>query len=261
MHIYVSNLTIIGSDNGLSPGRRQAIIWTNAGILLIEPIGINLSEILSKIQTFSFKKKHFKMLSGKWCPFCLGLNVLIPSQFYLWQAIQSSFPTHYLPSCSPKGIWLDCMIPSSNGIGTDASLQWECILIGQILWSSNLFGKSYLSSYVWYHLQMCHFVQYRYGMEKQTDTIRSLFVIVICLINTKKSIKDRVGLWHNFWEIVWSMSYPECSQCMQYHAYLTVPCINLSPSGQNGHHFTDNIFKCISLDENAWIVIKLSVIV
>ena len=31
-HIYVSNLTIIGSDNGLSPGRRQAIIWTNAGI-------------------------------------------------------------------------------------------------------------------------------------------------------------------------------------------------------------------------------------
>ena len=34
-HICVSKLTIIGSDNGLSPGRRQAIIWTNAGILLI----------------------------------------------------------------------------------------------------------------------------------------------------------------------------------------------------------------------------------
>ena len=34
-HICVSNLTIIGSDNGLSTGRRQAIIWTNAGILLI----------------------------------------------------------------------------------------------------------------------------------------------------------------------------------------------------------------------------------
>ena len=29
-HEYVGNLTIIGSDNGLSPGRRQAIIWTNA---------------------------------------------------------------------------------------------------------------------------------------------------------------------------------------------------------------------------------------
>ena len=32
MHICVSKLTIIGSDHGLSPGRRQAIIWTNAGI-------------------------------------------------------------------------------------------------------------------------------------------------------------------------------------------------------------------------------------
>ena len=28
MHICVNKLTIIGSDNGLSPGRRQAIIWT-----------------------------------------------------------------------------------------------------------------------------------------------------------------------------------------------------------------------------------------
>ena len=37
MHICIGNLTIIGSDNGLSPGRRQAIIWTNAGILLIGP--------------------------------------------------------------------------------------------------------------------------------------------------------------------------------------------------------------------------------
>ena len=34
-HICVSKLTIIGSDNGLSPGRRQAIIWVNAGILII----------------------------------------------------------------------------------------------------------------------------------------------------------------------------------------------------------------------------------
>ena len=30
-YICVSKLTIIGSDNGLSPGRRQAIIWTSAG--------------------------------------------------------------------------------------------------------------------------------------------------------------------------------------------------------------------------------------
>ena len=35
-HICASKLTIIGSDNGLSTSRRQAIIWTSAGILLIQ---------------------------------------------------------------------------------------------------------------------------------------------------------------------------------------------------------------------------------
>ena len=41
-----------------SPGRRQAIIWTNAGILLIGPLGTNFCEILIGIQIFSFKKIH-----------------------------------------------------------------------------------------------------------------------------------------------------------------------------------------------------------
>ena len=51
-HICVSRLTIIGSDNGLSPGRRQAIIWTNVGTLFIEPLGTNFSEILIENLTF-----------------------------------------------------------------------------------------------------------------------------------------------------------------------------------------------------------------
>ena len=75
-HICVGKLTNIGSDNGLSPGRRQAIIWTNAGISLIGPLGTNFSEILIGIQTFSFKKMHLEMSSAKWRPFCLGLNEL-----------------------------------------------------------------------------------------------------------------------------------------------------------------------------------------
>ena len=54
----VSELIIIGLDNGLSPGRRQAIIWTNDRIMLIGALGINLSEILIEIYTFSFKKIH-----------------------------------------------------------------------------------------------------------------------------------------------------------------------------------------------------------
>ena len=63
-HICVSKLTIIGSDNGLSPGQCQAIIWTNAGILLIRPLATNFSEILIKIYTFSFKKIHLIMSYG-----------------------------------------------------------------------------------------------------------------------------------------------------------------------------------------------------
>ena len=75
-HICVGKLAFIGSDNGLSPDRRQAIIWTNAGILLIEPLETNFSEIFIEIHAFSFKKMHLKMSSAKWSPFCLGLNEL-----------------------------------------------------------------------------------------------------------------------------------------------------------------------------------------
>ena len=75
-HICVSKLTIISSDNGLSPGRRHAIIWTNAGILLSGPSGTNFIEILIEIQTFPFKQMHLKMSSWKGRPLCLGLNVL-----------------------------------------------------------------------------------------------------------------------------------------------------------------------------------------
>ena len=75
-HRCVSNLTIIGSDNGLSPVRRQAIIWTNAGILFIGSLGTNFSEILIEILAFSFKKIRLKVSSEKWWPFCLSLNVL-----------------------------------------------------------------------------------------------------------------------------------------------------------------------------------------
>ena len=76
MHICVSKLTIIGSDNGLSPDWRQAIIWTNAGILSIGLSGTNFSEIVIKINAFSFKEMYLKMSSGKWRPSCLSLNVL-----------------------------------------------------------------------------------------------------------------------------------------------------------------------------------------
>ena len=62
--ICVGKLTIIGSDNGLWSDRRHAIcylnprVWTNAGILLIWPLGTNFSEILIEMpaaQQYSIK--------------------------------------------------------------------------------------------------------------------------------------------------------------------------------------------------------------
>ena len=52
--ICVNDLTLVGSDNGLSPGRRQAIIWTNDRILLIGPLGTKFNEIRIEIYTFWF---------------------------------------------------------------------------------------------------------------------------------------------------------------------------------------------------------------
>ena len=75
-HICISKMTIIGSDNGLSPDRRQAIIWTNAALLSIGPLRTYFNENLIKIQQFSLTKMHVKMSSAKWLPSCLGLNVL-----------------------------------------------------------------------------------------------------------------------------------------------------------------------------------------
>ena len=75
----ISNFATIGTDNRLSPGRHQAIIGTNAGILFIRNLGRSFTEIKSEIHTFSFKKIHLKMSSAKWRPFCLDLNVLKPT--------------------------------------------------------------------------------------------------------------------------------------------------------------------------------------
>ena len=48
-YICVGKLSIIGSDNGLLPGRRQAIIWTNARVLVIGPLVTNFSENFSEL--------------------------------------------------------------------------------------------------------------------------------------------------------------------------------------------------------------------
>ena len=98
-HICVSDLTIIGSNNGLSPGRRQAIIRTNVGILLIRPVGTNFSEIVFKILIFPFKKMRLKISSAKRRSFCLCLNVLIITRNWSLGGVEVISKVWFLNTC------------------------------------------------------------------------------------------------------------------------------------------------------------------
>ena len=94
-HICVSKVKLIGSDNGLSPGLHQVIIWTNAAILLMWPLGTKFSGMLIEIHTFSFKKTHLKMSSAKWRQLCLHPDASNPTDGHLT----------WLPSTSPPSLW------------------------------------------------------------------------------------------------------------------------------------------------------------
>ena len=157
-HICAGNLIIIGSDNGLSPGRRQAVIWTNAGILLTWHMGTNFSEILIEIQTFSFKKIHLKMSSGKWRPFCLGLNVL---SLYLSYEKKTSTPMHFTKQISIKKHeqWLILGYQTFKKI---INFMWSCLclLLARAMyaadhesqltdpWSAKIFNRRDCFSYI-----------------------------------------------------------------------------------------------------------------
>ena len=111
-HICVGNLIIIGSDNGLSPVRRQAIIRTNAEILLIGHLGTNFSEILIGIQIFSFNKTYLKLSSAKGRPFWLNVLNLGTNFREILIGIQTfSFNKIYLKLSSAKGrpVWLNVL--------------------------------------------------------------------------------------------------------------------------------------------------------
>ena len=150
MHICIGKLTIIGSHNGLAPGQRQTIIWTNAGILLIQTLGTNFCEILREIHDFSFKKMHLKMSSAKWRQFCLGLNVLnYALVYFITLTLCNSFGWHF---SFGKFIWYLIALEVTNNMLHDwltsiyAFISW-CIFVlcemethsvGQSFWAMSL---------------------------------------------------------------------------------------------------------------------------
>ena len=64
-YICIRKVIIIGSDNDLSPGWCQAIIWTNAGILLIEPLGNKLQWNLNQNFYFFIQENAFEHVVWK----------------------------------------------------------------------------------------------------------------------------------------------------------------------------------------------------
>ena len=101
-HICVGKLTVIGSENGLSPSRRQAIMWTNAGLLSIGPLLTYFNEVLIKTQQFSLEKMHLNMSSAKRGLCCLGPNVLTEIQL---QAVFTANNGNTVSSCSERSVW------------------------------------------------------------------------------------------------------------------------------------------------------------
>ena len=120
-YICVSKLTIIGSDNGLSPGWCQAIIWTNSGILLIRSLGTNFSEILIDIYTFSFKEIHLKMSSEMAAilslPQWVNLAILLQLDLMIWSDVKHRANNPYAVAPIP-GAWLGSLCPHCH--------QWRC---------------------------------------------------------------------------------------------------------------------------------------
>ena len=110
----------MGSDNGLSPGRRHAIIWTNAGISLIRTFGTNFSKILSEIHTFSSKKMHLKYRWAKRhimqtnIPRITNLLNRYPPRGWLLHQIQNQSATDHQPENFTRRAW-----------GQNTTLSWS----------------------------------------------------------------------------------------------------------------------------------------
>ena len=99
----------------------EAIIWTNAGMLLIGRLGTSFGEILIEIHIVSFMKMHVKIPSGRWRPYCHGISVLQSGYFQNYPRLIK----HYSLTCGNEvwdafgecvqGVWYMCCSVCSRG--------------------------------------------------------------------------------------------------------------------------------------------------
>ena len=84
-HLWVNKPNTIGSNNGLSSDRHQAIIWTSAKIIIDKnwTVSNNLQWNLNRNLYILVKENAFENV-GKWRPFYIGLNVFIIAGCCCW---------------------------------------------------------------------------------------------------------------------------------------------------------------------------------
>ena len=252
--ICISKLTIIVSDNGLSPDWHWAIIWNNAGILLIGALGTSLNKILIKIYTFSFKKMHLTMISGKWQPFCLGINVL----------------KHVCETCSI------CIISISI---------WRSLLCHKettpVYWPPVLYPRTYIVTHLnSMNLQISGSKNCKHGSSNTFPLVFWRFPVKLPFgechmsrVSCQKGPTRHAYAWQigPFWQdtlnvfmmnqhiqvIAWQ-SGTKLLPVSMFTKFYDVALNHSSPPEQNGCHFTDDIFRCIFLNEKFCILTKIS---
>ena len=138
-HICVGKLVIIGSDNGLSPRRRRATIWTNVGISSIWPLGTNVSEVLVGIHTFWFNKMHLKMfffceMVSTWSrpqsvKTAMLMSVSWSIWYHAWANVVLSRSGGYNPSC----VYASVCVWTSGGVQLNSTKHWifPCLMGSQ----------------------------------------------------------------------------------------------------------------------------------
>ena len=151
--MYASvNWTSIGSGNGLSPVRGQAITRINSDLLSTECLGTNFNEIWTKIRKFSFTEMRVKLSSAKWRPFCLGLDVQytlthlwLPWEPQVWYFCEISWTRPYPQRSTRNQIPVENDIALNHTVNNTKSLQWRhmCAMVSKTTGNSTLCSISF----------------------------------------------------------------------------------------------------------------------
>ena len=144
-HICVGKLTIIAA------ARRQAIIWTNAGILLIWPLGTNFSEILIGIQNIFVQENALENVVCQMASICLSLNVLNNDTLMLsyGRCGAKCLPSHFagidlVSFLDPVGLQDDREVISDTWKSIHKTFQFRTDKIADLLMGINVDGNKWI---------------------------------------------------------------------------------------------------------------------